>query len=210
MSPRLDDLATRCISAWAEEPGSVNAAGLPGAVHLRVGGGTRQSAGACRRARGASPRGRRNPKRVIWNLAAERCISAWAEEPPRSAALRTRWWVHLRVGGGTGASRDPPAPRGGASPRGRRNHSDDPSRHRTDRCISAWAEEPSRLPLSGAIAAVHLRVGGGTRVARERISTGQGASPRGRRNPWTARIEPSAARCISAWAEEPRRRDSPS
>ncbi len=153
---------------------------------------------------GASPRGRRNPRWRRHARARPRCISAWAEEPSRARSSRAACWVHLRVGGGTGAKLGIDDFFVGASPRGRRNLDDAAVRRDEPRCISAWAEEPPELLMRSPPPRVHLRVGGGTNGVSENPPTIAGASPRGRRNHDHAHVEEDPVGCISAWAEEPR------
>ncbi len=202
--PSADDRRLGCISAWAEEPQPRGPRRRTRRVHLRVGGGTRRDASNPERARGASPRGRRNPLHDPQHAGRRRCISAWAEEPSSPAPTSTMCWVHLRVGGGTA----PSDPRGchstGASPRGRRNPRGGTGRARVQRCISAWAEEPRTPTRRRPPPRVHLRVGGGTRATGTTPASMRGASPRGRRNPPRTVSRTVEHRCISAWAEEPR------
>ncbi len=192
-----------CISAWAEEPCETLHASCSARVHLRVGGGTERARRRLVVTKGASPRGRRNPLPRVASRARARCISAWAEEPADRSASSRLARVHLRVGGGTPHASIFVVPGMGASPRGRRNRwepSRDPLR---DGCISAWAEEPHADLRRDDAAPVHLRVGGGTRVALTHSAAATGASPRGRRNPRATRARAPADGCISAWAEEP-------
>ncbi len=140
----VDRCAARrgCISAWAEEP-STSGSPPPGRrVHLRVGGGTRSSAGARAGHAGASPRGRRNRDDDGRDDLRPRCISAWAEEPARSEGSALAPGVHLRVGGGTYLVALVVTLLWGASPRGRRNRAHQPGLSEAAGCISAWAEEP--------------------------------------------------------------------
>ncbi len=74
----------RCISAWAEEPVATGPMVAADPVHLRVGGGTQIEAGVSVVISGASPRGRRNLDNLLTAVAAQGCISAWAEEPALS------------------------------------------------------------------------------------------------------------------------------
>ncbi len=75
------DDTVRCISAWAEEPAARGDTVHGIAVHLRVGGGTRDRDVRRGRRVGASPRGRRNPRLLGSRRVSPGCISAWAEEP---------------------------------------------------------------------------------------------------------------------------------
>ncbi len=138
----LDERNQGCISAWAEEPAARAHYAAPRMVHLRVGGGTVVLLIIAEPARGASPRGRRNPHPPRTRPSGAGCISAWAEEPNPVTLKAYAHRVHLRVGGGT--VRIAPIRIGpfGASPRGRRNPTTRRSRSTSPRCISAWAEEP--------------------------------------------------------------------
>ncbi len=135
--------AARCISAWAEEPATRPASTTRKAVHLRVGGGTCRTNVTIRPKCGASPRGRRNLGDATSGHMSPRCISAWAEEPPYAPPYRVTIQVHLRVGGGTRTPSSASSAAIGASPRGRRNRAIDAATIDGERCISAWAEEPT-------------------------------------------------------------------
>ncbi len=69
------------ISAWAEEPAPRCAQRTRQRAHLRVGGGTCERMVSTVRAKGASPRGRRNLRLNLDGGTVVRRISAWAEEP---------------------------------------------------------------------------------------------------------------------------------
>ncbi len=198
-------LRARCISAWAEEPRASSARVTRAAVHLRVGGGTSPRAAPLSSRRGASPRGRRNPPVAAGQSPQCRCISAWAEEPQQAPARRRGREVHLRVGGGTDVVMDLLGYFIGASPRGRRNRERVQHLRLRLGCISAWAEEPGRNFVSTTRCTVHLRVGGGTRRRGRDVDRREGASPRGRRNRIPRGQADQLRRCISAWAEEPKR-----
>src|SRR5215831_19042674 len=97
---------TGSISAWAEEPAQHT--GLPPwfRVDLRVGGGTSRRSIIASSPLGRSPRGRRNPWHAKTFVRFPWSISAWAEEPGDDGGRWGHWGVDLRVGGGTGASRE--------------------------------------------------------------------------------------------------------
>ncbi len=200
------DRTARCISAWAEEPGTSRHVVSDSGVHLRVGGGTRCSSLAMRVDTGASPRGRRNLRERRVSRERARCISAWAEEPRRRTRARRPPRVHLRVGGGTREISEPISRVEGASPRGRRNQGRRRRAAGERGCISAWAEEPRQQRRGLDPRRVHLRVGGGTDDTASLSASTWGASPRGRRNPSYRSVIACLAGCISAWAEEPARR----
>ena len=199
----------RRISAWAEEPEAAAGRVLVWTAHLRVGGGATTtpglstgSAGAflrvgggacttggyCDRAPGASPRGRRSLRGYRRRHRSRGRISAWAEEPAAPRRPLGPGGAHLRVGGGARAGGPHRAYDIGASPRGR--------------------EEPGLLsnldPLQGASPrgrrSPHAPTG-------DRLICG--ASPRGRRSPATDSQCRCASGRISAWAEEPTCRASP-
>ena len=107
------------ISAWAEEPRRASARGSRRRAHLRVGGGAPPITRERSTHTGASPRGRRSRELDRHGQVQPRRISAWAEEPSRSAARSARPGAHLRVGGGASvpawhgadiSKRQPPLP----------------------------------------------------------------------------------------------------
>ena len=157
--------------------------------------------------RGRSPRGRRSPNRETANVLGKGSISAWAEEPTstRSPALISR--VDLRVGGGAFVQQRKSRRAAGRSPRGRRSPIARAEAAAAEGSISAWAEEPKGLRCSACRQRVDLRVGGGASRGGGSHRPIRGRSPRGRRSLIAAHCPFGTLGSISAWAEEPPRRD---
>ncbi|APH65142.1 Hypothetical protein GbCGDNIH1_1701a [Granulibacter bethesdensis CGDNIH1] len=91
----------------------------------------------------------------------------------------------------------------GLSPRTRRNPEKQRRPPQREWSISAHAEEPKSMRSRPRISRVYLRARGGTTLAFDAASVRTGLSPRTRRNQQALSLTMSAARSISAHAEEP-------
>ena len=111
----------RSIPAWAGEPPIPSGSARIYAVYPRVGGGTRRGADHMQAARGLSPRGRGNQRATSFANSRNGSIPAWAGEPRKWLARKSRPGVYPRVGGGTLASIHARMSAAGLSPRGRGN-----------------------------------------------------------------------------------------
>jgi len=191
------------IPAWAGEPQSWLLRPPLRQDHPRVGGGTILLHEIEGPVGGPSPRGRGNHRRVIFILASQGTIPAWAGEPRYEYSGAARRGDHPRVGGGT-EWLELPLHRGqGPSPRGRGNR--EQAKRATARAgtIPAWAGEPGRVWGRGGSRWDHPRVGGGTSSAACPRPAAWGPSPRGRGNHCVARNGSSTIGTIPAWAGEP-------
>ncbi len=191
------------ISAWAEEPATDQTERRPSRVDLRVGGGARSHSHIFFQRDGRSPRGRRSPYCLVDFRAEIGSISAWAEEPLKSAAADAAPQVDLRVGGGADGPSRLTTALAGRSPRGRRSHVRMAVAPFGTRSISAWAEEPHCGQHQDQSCRVDLRVGGGASSSTIGFAMPYGRSPRGRRSPRAIANEQVPLGSISAWAEEP-------
>ena len=191
------------IPAWAGEPRITRRGFGSSRVYPRVGGGAANRAARGRYAKGLSPRGRGSPHHRTGRVFRRGSIPAWAGEPSRGCARRSRARVYPRVGGG--ARQDGRCGRFvmGLSPRGRGSRGRVRERLPPLGSIPAWAGEPAIRGPSRRWGGVYPRVGGGaTRRARAHRRE-PGLSPRGRGSrPWKRRNGRNP-RSIPAWAGEP-------
>ena len=193
----------RSIPAWAGEPPTTALPRSPWAVYPRVGGGTHASAGAARRRRGLSPRGRGNRAESPDLDYESGSIPAWAGEPTTTSLPARFVAVYPRVGGGTALCGVARTGTPGLSPRGRGNPSGQRQELAGGGSIPAWAGEPSFPRLAGFPLTVYPRVGGGTVWEEIQDIIGNGLSPRGRGNRRRRVHGQQVVRSIPAWAGEP-------
>ena len=188
------------IPAWAGKT-ACTADGNPGGwAHPRVGGENCDVVSRYRISVGSSPRGRGKPPARSCTGVIPRLIPAWAGKTCDAPTPDARAGAHPRVGGENRASRAPPSPWWGSSPRGRGK----PASHRSSTSrlglIPAWAGKTCAVLVLGVPEGAHPRVGGENAGARLDGFGLAGSSPRGRGKPLGASGPMPSFRLIPAWA----------
>ena len=172
-------------------------------VYPRVCGGTHPPHPPHPGIRGLSPRMRGNRRQMERRRLEQRSIPAYAGEPPRRKAPRTRYEVYPRVCGGTAQSQRGGILAYGLSPRMRGNRGPGGRWAGWGGSIPAYAGEPGRTTTSAPTGRVYPRVCGGTGQNAAPILRGNGLSPRMRGNPEAPANAVQPDRSIPAYAGEP-------
>ena len=204
LRPRLHDVRSRSIPAWAGETKRPPTCGVTKTVYPRVGGGNLDEADASTKQRGLSPRGRGKQPPPFEEVVVYGSIPAWAGETTSRSQCGWKQAVYPRVGGGNVPLILRMPPLLGLSPRGRGKHRVGYRCLRPRRSIPAWAGETLSHPSFWAREAVYPRVGGGNITAAQAVGYYGGLSPRGRgKRSFQICIE-VVNRSIPAWAGETR------